>query len=138
MFLARRPGDRWELRESRLTSAGPRSRTIATFRELTPDTVSHAMKRSSGTLDPSALRALCRRAGAPVTPLPQDAAAAELLSAIARGERPRRGLARVLAAELNGGQESVSASERAAARWVHATTQQRGDTLRDLLLLTDR
>src|ERR1700687_4471424 len=45
MFVVRRPADRWELRESTLTPSGPRSRTLATFRELDDQTIRHATAR---------------------------------------------------------------------------------------------
>ncbi len=138
MFLVQRPQGRWELRESRLTAAGPRSRTLATFRELTSETVAHAQARASLPLDAAELRALCRRAGAPVAPEPADAAAVELLASLARGARPRGALTRVLSAELGTGEGPVSDSERSAARWVAAGAAERGDALRDLLLLADR
>ena len=81
---------------------------------------------------------LCRRAGAPVARPVPDAAAAELLGALARDERPRPGIRRILAAELGDADATASDSERAAARWLTATPAERGQTLRDLLLLADR
>jgi hypothetical protein len=138
MFLVSRPRGSWELRESHLTPSGPRSRTLATFRELTTQTVAHVAGRIPGALDVRALRALCRRAGAPVAPAAADGAAAELLSGLARGERPRGPLLRVLAAELGAGNGSASDSELAAARWAAADPAERGRALRDLLLLADR
>jgi hypothetical protein len=138
MFLVSRPRGSWELRESHLTTSGPRSRTLATFRELTAQTIAHVADRAPGPLDVGALRALCRRAGASVAPAPADGAAAELLSGLARGERPRGPLLRVLAAELGSRNAQASDSELAAARWVAADAAERGRALRDLLLLADR
>ena len=73
MFVVRRPGNRWELRESTLTPSGPRSRTLATFRELDNQTIRHATARSPA-IDPQTLTTLCRRAGAPVAPPRPDGA----------------------------------------------------------------
>jgi hypothetical protein len=133
----RRPGNRWELRESTLTPSGPRSRTLATFRELDDQTIRHATARSPD-IDPQTLRTLCRRAGAPVALPRPDSAAAQLLAALAHDEHPRNSIGRILAAELGATNAPASDSERAAARWLTATPAERGQTLRDLLLLADR
>jgi hypothetical protein len=137
MFVVGRPGDRWELRESTLTPSGPRSRTLATFRELDDRAMRQARARSRD-IDPHALRTLCRRAGAPVTQARPDGAAGQLLAALAHDEQPRPSLRRVLAAALGSANAKASDSERAAARWLTATPAERGQTLRDLLLLADR
>ena len=137
MFVVGRPGNRWELRESTLTRSGPRSRTLATFRELDSRAIERVSSRSPD-VDPQELRSLCRRAGAPVAPSLPDGAAAQLLGALANDERPRRGIRRILAAELGDASATASDSERAAARWLTATPAERGQTLRDLLLLADR
>ena len=137
MFLVRRPGNRWELRKSNLTPSGPRSRTLATFRELDNETIRHATARSPD-VDPQTLKTLCLRAGAPVAPPRPDGAAAELIAALAHGEHPRPSIRRILAAELGATNASATDSERAAARWLTATLAERGQTLHDLLLLADR
>jgi hypothetical protein len=92
----------------------------------------------SPDVDPQTLRTLCRRAGAPVVPSPPDNAAAQLLAALAHDEHPRPRIARIVAAELGATGASATDSERAAARWLNATPAERGQTLRDLLLLADR
>jgi len=137
MFLVARPGNRWELRESTLTPSGPRSRTLATFRELDDRTARHASSRGRD-VDPQTLRRLCRRAGAPVALPRADGAAGQLLAALAHEEHPRPAIRRVLAASLGGTNATASDSERAAARWLGTTPAERGETLRDLLLLADR
>jgi len=137
MFVVARPGNRWELRESTLTPSGPRSRTLAAFRELDSRAIGHVTARHPD-VDPQALRLLCRRAGAPVTPTRPDGAAARLLAALAHEEHPRPAIRRVLAAELGAADATATDSERAAARWLTATPDERGQTLRDLLLLADR
>ncbi|MFI4985248.1 MAG: hypothetical protein ACHP93_05165 [Solirubrobacterales bacterium] len=135
--VARRSGG-WEIRESRLTPAGPRARTLATFRTLTPDVLVHAQSRSLRALDLNDLRRSALRAGATVAARPPDRAAGELLSELSAGRRPRPALARLLVDALDAGGAATSDSARLAARWVAATPQQRGEALRDLLLLTDR
>lgn len=137
MFVVGRPGKRWELRESTLTPSGPRSRTLAAFRELDSRAIGQVTARRPD-VDPQELRSLCRRAGAPVTPPRPDGAAAQLLAALAHEGPPRPSMRRVLAAELGADNATASDSERAAARWLTATPAERGETLRDLLLLADR
>jgi hypothetical protein len=136
-FVLDRGGGKWEMRESYTTPEGPRSRTLATFRTLTPDTIAHAQARSSKDLDASKLRQAARRAGAPVTAPPSDRSAGELLSQLAEGRRPRPLLARLLIQALSqdGGQPEDNL--QAAAAWITASSERRGETLRDLLLLSD-
>ncbi len=136
-IVARRSGG-WEIRESHATPAGPRGRTLATFRTLTPEVLAHAQARSSRTLDESELRKAALRSGAQVTASPPNHAAGELLAELTAGRRPRPVLARLLVEALHGERTATSDSARAAARWVAATPQQRGEALRDLLLLADR
>jgi hypothetical protein len=125
------------VRESRSTPLGPRSRTLATFKVLTPEVLERARARSSTTWSPRELRAAARRAGAPVADPDADRAAGELLSELAAGNRPRPVLARLLLDALQDERPKMSDGARAAARWAAATPRQRGETLRDLLLLAD-
>jgi len=137
-FVVARPDERWDLRESHSTAAGPRSRTLASFRALTPETLEHAASRTSRSLDARAIRDAARRAGAPVIARNVDHVAAALLAEIASGQTPRGPLCNLLVDALQPGQATVSDSMRAAARWAAATPAQRGETLRDLLALADR
>ncbi len=137
-YVVARRGGSWEVRESRSTPAGPRSRTLATFRTLTPEIVEHARARSATTLDPRQLRHAALRAGAPVAHAEADRAGGELLSALAAGNEPRAVLRELLLDALEPGRRRMSDSARAAARWATATPARRGETLRDLLLLADR
>jgi hypothetical protein len=135
--VARRSGT-WEIRESRTTPAGPRSRTLATFRTLTPEVAERAVSRSSRPLDEGDLRKLALGAGAPVAASAPDRAAGELLSELEAGRRPRPVLQALLLDAMPAAAGRTSDSARAAARWVTTTPQRRGETLRDLLLLSDR
>ena len=134
MYVVKRPEGRWEIRSSSSTAKGPRSRTLATFRELDTETTAKVCER--GAVDPKTVRAMCRRAGAPVAPRPVDGAAAKLLAALTKEGPPRPALIRVLADAI--GLDTASDSERAVARWIGASATERGETLRDLLLLADR
>jgi hypothetical protein len=142
-YVVARPAGRWEIRESRATPAGPRARTLATFRTLSPEVIEHARSRSTSTLDADALRRAARRAGAEVSLSTTNRSAAELLVELDAGRAPRPALRRLLLGALQTeplGTTPANASDnaRAAARWLTATPELRGETLRDLLLLSDR
>jgi hypothetical protein len=136
-FVLDRGAGTWEIRESHTTEAGPRSRTLATFRTLTPERIAHAQARSSKDLDASELRQAARRAGAPVAAPPSDRSAGELLTQLADGRRPRPLLARLLVQALSQDGNQPTDNLQAAAAWITASSERRGETLRDLLLLSD-
>jgi hypothetical protein len=134
--VARKTGV-WEIRESHNTDAGPRSRTLAGFRSLTPEVIERARARSTKELDDGELRKAARRAGAPVAVPISDRAAGDLLSQLAAGNRPRALLARLLVKALSAEGSQPTDNAEAAAAWIAASPERRGDTLRDLLLLVD-
>jgi hypothetical protein len=136
-YIAPRRSGSWELRESTTTPAGPRSRTLASFRTLTPEVIEHAQRRASRPLDEVEIRRAALRAGAPVAADGASDAAAALLRELERGAEPTPGLVRLLLAALGAGGQ-VTDAERAAARWLGVPAEQRGEALRDLLLLADR
>jgi hypothetical protein len=135
-IVARKAGN-WEVRETRSTETGPRSRTLATFTTLTPETIEHARTRASRPLDAHILRKAALRKGAPVELEGADRASGQLLAELATGRGPRPALRRLLLEALMPGNAGTSDDVRTAARWITATQQQRGETLRDLLLLAD-
>jgi hypothetical protein len=137
-IVPRRHSGTWEIRESRATPAGPRSRTLASFRTLTSEVVERAQGRSFKTLKPSELRRAAARVGAPVAVDAPDRAAVELLSELASGHTPRPVLRGLLLDALRGERREPSGNVQAAATWITATPQAHGEALRDLLLLTDR
>jgi len=136
----------FEVRESRSTPEGPRSRTLATFKELDDAAIKKAQAKATKPLSADALREAALRAGAPVAGTPIDGAARELLGLIANGARPDPMLKRLLLDALAKEDRSdrptnpeavVSDAARAAAEWIDVSPRQRGDALRDLLLLAD-
>jgi hypothetical protein len=130
----------FEVRESHHTGEGPRSRTLATFRELTDEVVEKVREKATTPPTREQLREAARRAGAPVAPTPADRAARELIAELARGRDPDPKLRRLLAGALGGDwTESASAPSltRSAAEWIATSPQQRGKALVDLLLLAD-
>lgn len=150
-YVVARPAGAWEIRESHATPAGPRARTLATFKTLTPEVIEHAQGRAASPLNGDLIRQRARRAGAPVAASQPDRAAGELLAQLTGGQRPRPALQRLLIDALQGSRGGSpdrardaaepggpSDSARAAGAWIAASPQSRGEALRDLLLLADR
>jgi hypothetical protein len=139
-YVVARGGGSWEIRETLRTDRGPRSRTLAGFRTLTPAVIERASMRASRPLDAERLRQAARRAGAPVDMEggDPDSAAASLLRELAAGRRPRPPLVHALQRALAGGAGAGDGSAAAGAlAWLAATPRERGEALRDLLLLVD-
>jgi len=137
-FITPAKSGRYEIRESRSTPAGPRSRTLATFKELDAAVIEKARARAQSPLDPAELRRAALRVGAPIAPTGVDRAARELLGRLGRGEEPSPMLRRLLLDALQSPQgQPVSDSARAASEWVDASASERGEALVDLLRLAD-
>ncbi len=136
-YVVPRAGEAWEIRESHTTASGPRSRTLVTFKTLTPEAIAQAQERAGRQLEAGELRRAAWRAGAPVAPPTGDRAAGELLAELAAGRRPRPALSRLLIESLQAERTSPSSNAQAAAAWIGAPARKRGETLRDLLLLVD-
>jgi hypothetical protein len=68
---------------------------------------------------------------------PVDIAARALLAELRAGGRPAPALAAAIADAVEP-EPDVSDAARAAAAWSGATPEERGEALRDLLLLSDR
>ena len=137
-FVVRRPAGRWEVRESITTSSGPRARSLATFRVLTDDVLGRAERAATTPFDRADVVAAARRGGAPVAESRVDAAARQLLAALAAGDEPSPGLTRLLQHQLRGLATPELAAGDSMADWVGASDEERGSALRDLLGLTDR
>jgi hypothetical protein len=128
-IVANRRGT-FEARESRTTDDGPRSRTLATFRELDQPAIEKIIARAERPPSESELRDLALRAGAGVAGTPIDTATRATLRSLARGEEPSPRLRRLLLGALGG--EGHPAEE-----WLGSSLTDRGEALRQLLLLTD-
>jgi hypothetical protein len=85
--VATQPG-RFEVRESISTANGPRSRTLASFRELTPEVIEKARTRAAKSPEAEELIRSALKAGAPVRGPELDEAARETLRLLANGQRP--------------------------------------------------
>lgn len=139
-FVVRKPGQRFEIRESRHTPAGPRSKTLATFRILDRDVLSRAASRSARPLDEAAIARKAAEIGARVEML-DDATevALGLVESLRRGDDLKPGAAALLKAMLDGRGEHVdNAAARAVAEWIGASDAKRGGTLVELLLLGEQ
>jgi hypothetical protein len=132
----------FEVRESRSTPAGPRSRTLATFREMSDEVIEKARSRAAKPPSPEQLRAAAARAGAPFSGPPVDRAARETLRRLASGAPLDPMLRRLLLDALSPQEErgqsaTVSDAARSASQWIGASPERRGETLHDLLELAD-
>jgi hypothetical protein len=130
----------FEVRESRSTPKGPRSRTLASFDELTGEVIEKVRQRASKPPTAEELRSAARRAGAPVARSRADQAARELIARLGSGEAPEPRLRRLLDAKLQqdaGDAITPPDPSSAMAEWMAATPADRGKTLVDLLLLAD-
>jgi len=132
MFIVARKNGTWEARESGRTPDGPRSRTLATFRELTPDVASLIAERSSVPIGPEEITRIASRTGVPVILSEADRAAASLLRQIATGNNPRPGLMRL----INGDEDDGHEADRMKL-WAGASRAERGRALTELLDLGD-
>ena len=133
-YVVRRPGGRWEIRESVATKKGPRARTLASFRRLTPAVVAHAVQAASRPTSATAIHAAARRAGAPRSTA--DDAARVLLAELARG-RPLSPVLRRLLLNALGDHPDHDPPGGGVVEWLVATPAERGATLQDLLHLVD-
>ena len=139
-YLVARDGNRFDLREAITTPAGPRSRTLATFRPpLTPEVLERAAARAAGRFDREAILARAARLGIVATTRREDRAARELLAQLRAGVA----IDPVLVTLLRDGLAQATAApvpDRLAevAEWVGAPLTRRGAALRDLLRLSDR
>jgi hypothetical protein len=139
-YLVRRSGDRFDLREAAATRAGPRSRTLATFRPpLTPEILERATARATRPFDRSALLARAAQLGVATTERREDRAARELLALLRSGAAIDPVLVTLLRDALAQA-ASAPVPERLAevAEWVGASAARRGAAVRDLLRLSDR
>jgi hypothetical protein len=134
---------RYEIRESHGTPKGPRSQTLASFRELDDEVIEKARERATKPLGAEALRRAARRVGAPVAHQPIQRAARKLIAELARGGKLdpplKQILIELLQREYRESADPSPANEaaRSVAMWMSATPEERGRALVDLLLLAD-
>jgi hypothetical protein len=143
--VATKPG-RFEVRESTSTVNGPRSRTLASFRELTGEVVEKVQGRAEKPPTAEELTRLALKAGAPIRGSELDEAARETLRLLASGERPDPMLRQLLLDALaeedvndrrSASQRTVSDAARAATQWIGVGVEEKAEALRELLELAD-
>ena len=134
-YLVKRPGDRIEIRESRSTTRGPRSRQLTRFLgALTPAVLARAEAQASRTFDPAALVRRARVMGIPVAAQARESEARALLARLRRGDPIDPVMAGLLARALEGiATTPVPEHLAEASEWIGSTPAARGSALRDLL-----
>ena len=137
MFVVARPNGTWEARESYRTARGPRSRTLATFRELTGEVADQVIERSSKPVDRDELQVKATRAGAPVVTTEVDRSAETLLRQMHFGRQPRKGLVRLLRDDFGADQPPVEHAVDRMKMWAGATKRERAEALVELLDVGD-
>ncbi len=139
-YLVRRSPSRFEIRESRSTPRGPRSRVLASFLEtLTRDVLDRAAARATRPVNAGALVRRARTLGIPVLERSREPEARALLSRLRRGDP----LDPVLAASLRRAlarlpETPIPQPLAEVSEWVGASAAERGAALRELLDLYGR
>lgn len=134
-YLVKRAGDRVEIRESRSTPKGPRSRRLASFvGALTPDVLAEASARALGRFDRAALERRARVMGIPVALRAPETEARALLRRLRRDDPIDPVIAGLVVRALDDvATAPVPESLEEVSEWIGASPAQRGAALRDLL-----
>jgi len=139
-YLVHRSPTRFEIRESRATPRGARSRVLASFPEvLTRDVLDRAAARSTRPFDAAALARRARALGIPVVERSREPEARALLSRLRRSDPLDPALAASLRRAFARLPEApVPESLAEVSEWVGASAAERGAALRELLDLYGR
>jgi hypothetical protein len=137
-FVVARRGGRFEIRESLATPAGPRARTLASFRVLTADVLAEAAGRARRPFDAAKIRARARQLRAPERSDEAAATARRLVGELRRGERVPPALVSELRRVLPRVHGEIPDTVQGALEWVGVDDAARGRALRDLLELASR
>ena len=130
---------RYEIRESVATAAGPRSRSLATFRTLTDDVIAHASARARRKFDADKIRTRAAALGVPRQSQGAAAATASaLLARLRQGDVIPPAIAAELRRTLPRSRAGVPDSLEPALAWIGVDDAARGRALRDLLDLASR
>lgn len=133
--IVKRKDGRFELRESRWTERGPRSRTLAIFRELTPEVLNRADARATKPVDRDSLLARAEELGLHMSRLLGPSEPSAVVGRINSGE--------VWPTQIRALQQSLDDVEaphlrehlEAMVQWMGTSDEVRGRTLVDLLRL---
>ena len=134
-YLVKRSGDRIEIRESRSTPKGPRSRQLARFSgALTPAVLARAAARATRPFDADELMRRARVMGIPTAARGPEIEARALLARLRRGDEIDPVLAGLLVRALSEIPTAQVPEELAdVSEWIGASPASRGAALRDLL-----
>jgi len=136
-FVVRRRDVRFEIRESLSTPAGPRARTLASFRVLTADVLAAAAGRARRPFDAAKIRARAAELGMPERSDTAAVTARHLLAQLRAGEQPPPAIVDELRRSLPHTRGAIPDTLDGALEWVGVDDATRGRTLRDLLGLAD-
>lgn len=137
-YLVARKDGRYEVRESVTTQAGPRARTLATFRQLDDNVLDRAAANAVGPFDRTAIEARAVELGVPRNHDTASRAALALINELRHGRTPAPPLVRLLRDELPTELAPTPDTIEQAFAWIGKSAAQRGHTLRDLLGLADK
>ena len=139
-YLVQRRDGRVEIRESVSTAAGPRSRTLASFRgPLSPEILQRAVRRAGRPFDPETLIARAGTLDVPVTDRPQNRVVRKLIARLRQGELIDPVLVTILMEALAAVPAApVPAALAEVVEWIGQSDARRGDALRGLLRVADR
>lgn len=134
-YLVRHAGDRIEIRESRATAKGPRSRQLARFAgALTPAVLARAAARATRPFDAEALVRRARVMGIPVESRGSEPEARALLARLRRADPIDPVMAGLLVRALEETEKAPLPEQVAeVAEWIGVPPAARGAALRDLL-----
>src|SRR5690242_6322869 len=136
-FLVRRPGGRFEIRESRATPSGPRARTLATFRVLTGDVLTQARARAHAPFDTAKIKARAAELRVPRRSSVAAATAERLIAQLRAGELLPAAVAAELRSLLPSDSDALPDTLSDAREWLGVDDATRGRAVVDLLLLAD-
>jgi hypothetical protein len=132
-FVVARPNGRFEIRESVSTGRGPRARTLAGFRVLTPHILDHAAERARGGFDAAKIRRRAAALGARQQLDGAGATARRLIGQLRNGERLPAALTKALRSSLPRGDGTISDALTGALDWIGVGDVSRGHALYELL-----
>lgn len=134
-YLLRRSGDRIEIRESRSTPRGPRSRQLARFvGALTPEVLARAAAAASRPFDAAALTRRARVLGIPVETRAKESEARALLARLRREDPIDPVIAGLLVTALEDVETTpLPEALHEVGEWIGASPAARGAALHDLL-----
>lgn len=135
-IISRKDG-RYEIRESAMTSRGPRSRTLAIFKWLSSEVLDHAHRRASRPFDDASVRRRAEEIDVPWVGPSGAADALSILAMAARGGVPPVFVAAIREAFGRTSTERLPDTIPPMLDWVGVDDEKRGRAVRDVLGMAD-